>query len=92
MTEKIDFVEFAELCSQWHGGQESMMYAIASTGSLSFGKYRPHGCEDDEIWMIRLLTNLKNEIKHCLPHAENDDIKSLKSFQRFVKQQIRKLE
>lgn len=49
----MDRIEFEpeELAAaeQWHGGQSSMLYAIASTGALSRGseRFRPHvdcGC------------------------------------------------
>lgn len=45
----MDRIEFgadeSEVAMQWHGGQSSMLYALASTGALSRGTIRPRtGC------------------------------------------------
>ena len=40
--ERIEFEpEELSVAGQWHGGQSSMLYAIASTGALSRGTQRP---------------------------------------------------
>lgn len=53
MTKKKEEIEFdgdeLEAAQAWHGGIASMLYAIASTGSLRKGSIRPskyHDCED----------------------------------------------
>jgi hypothetical protein len=40
--------EFVSLAGEWHDGQDSMLYAVSSTGNLSRGSIRP--CEDDGYW------------------------------------------
>lgn len=84
MTEKIDFAEFAELCSQWHGGQSSMMYAVASTGELALGSYMPLDCEDEHEWMQKLLRDLLCEINICLRICDSEDSDQLHEFKKKV--------
>lgn len=38
--------EEIDAATSWHGGQSSMLYAVASTGSLSRGTIRPMGDDD----------------------------------------------
>lgn len=47
--------------SEWHSGQYSMMYAIASTGSLSLGTHRPEPDMTDAEWLSRLASDLEDE-------------------------------
>lgn len=71
-----------ELCQNWHGGQSSMMYAVASTGDLTTGSVRPstydeysHGLPvwrpmtDDE-WLAELAYGLEWEARQCLKILE----------------------
>jgi len=32
---------FVDLCCDWHGGTDCMLYAVASTGTLIIGSIRP---------------------------------------------------
>lgn len=68
----IDFSEYAHLCSEWHSGQSSMMYAVASTGGLSLGRYKPIDVDTDKEWMLRLLSGLLVEIKNCVKICQDN--------------------
>lgn len=50
-----------DAAAAWHGGGDSMLYAISSTGSLSRGTIRPYGVETDEEWMDELRQSLEWE-------------------------------
>lgn len=45
----------------WHGGQGSMLYAVASTGALRLGTRRPRGVDNDREWFIYLANELEDE-------------------------------
>lgn len=54
------------LATEWHGGQSSMLYAVASTGALTFGTVRPswwpgQPMTDDE-WGRHLAAKLAREL------------------------------
>lgn len=69
----IDFTKYAELCSQWHSGQGSMLYAVASTGGLSLGRYKPDDVDTDIEWMLRLLSGLLAEVRNCVKISADDE-------------------
>jgi len=58
---------------QWHGGQESMLYAIVSTGALKRGSMRPHDESGrpltDAEWLNRLAERLESEVQSCIWYA-----------------------
>lgn len=58
--------ERRELAIGWHGGQSSMLYAIASTGDLYRGTVRPYGIERASEWDAWLLDALRVELRECL--------------------------
>jgi hypothetical protein len=67
--------EFASIAANWHGGQASMLYAVASTGSLSRGSIRPQVRDydtgagrqaDDAEWIHGLAETLSSELSDCL--------------------------
>lgn len=77
---------FVRLAESWHGGQDSMLYAVASTGGLTPGTHRPwHPDEsrpmDDAEWLVSLWSRLATELRegaawmadHPLPDADYDD-------------------
>lgn len=74
--------EFVTLSSDWHGGQSSMLYAIASTGNLSMGSRRPimndeYDCSayrpmTDEEWIAHMYVKLRNELNEILKYDIND--------------------
>jgi len=59
-------VEYVNLCIDWHGGQSSIMYAIASTGNLTRGTIRPQNDNDewmtDDEWLCHLYYELSCEL------------------------------
>lgn len=63
-------------CADWHGGQFSMLYAIASTGSLSLGeRYYSRWYDDDERteMFIELMEDLNREINYTISHMNDTD-------------------
>lgn len=64
MTEPIYIPTDAErtFATDWHGGQGSMLYAVASTGALSRGTVRPYGTETDDEWDDWLRFRLRAEL------------------------------
>jgi hypothetical protein len=64
-----------EAASSWHGGGQSMLYAISSTGSLSLGTRRPHNDEEnrpmtDDEWFAYIAANLEGEAEEALEQAK----------------------
>jgi len=59
-----------ELASAWHGGQSSMLYAVASTGALSRGTIRA-GRSDAE-WSHDLVLQLQHELSETLEGMERE--------------------
>jgi len=61
-----------DAATSWHGGQSSMLYAVASTGALSRGTQRPYG-EDgpmsDDAWLQELASALASEAEECAGFA-----------------------
>lgn len=53
------------LARDWHGGQASMLYAVASTGGLSRGTIMPMSVDTDEEWNAYLLDALARELVEC---------------------------
>lgn len=51
------------LAADWHGGQASMLYAVASTGVLSLGTRRPVDCATDAEWADHLRNRLCAELR-----------------------------
>ena len=58
---------YVTVCRDWHDGQSSMMYAIASTGRLSPGSNRPFGEDGFPVsgreWYRQLWAGLASEIR-----------------------------
>ena len=60
--------ECIQLATDWHDGQSSMLYAVASTGSLSRGSVRPTTDDPprpmtDYEWMLDLCEQLSSELR-----------------------------
>jgi hypothetical protein len=53
----------------WHGGQASMLYAVASTGALSLGSIMPHKCETEHEWRHDLAERLYIEVRSTAREA-----------------------
>lgn len=45
-------------CADWSGGQDCMLYAVASTGNLTTGTIRPVGCDTPEKWYLHIWREL----------------------------------
>lgn len=58
------------VAEQWHGGQSSMLYAIASTGALRRGSIRPRYCETDAEWFAYLASRLAEEAESLIAVAQ----------------------
>lgn len=90
--------EYLELCESWHGGQDSMFYAISSTEALSLGTHsKIWGEQDsDEFWMLGLMEDTIREIKICIGHCENghypDDKELLERFLSYMETKKSELE
>ena len=68
--------EYIDLCNHWYSGQGDMMYAVASTGSLSLGSICPVYDYDDKAdrdlkWYYTLCLDLSTSILHARRSAEN---------------------
>lgn len=50
------------LAKDWHGGQSSMLYAVASRGVLELGTIRPANCSSDDEWKNDLRWLLATEL------------------------------
>ena len=91
--------EFIDLCNPWHSGQDSMMYAIASTGNLTTGDVRPYDAYEDrhytdEEWYVNLFVQLEVEICQLLKlssPAVDDQRYELTEFQKWTEGIIEKL-
>lgn len=70
MSERIDFDddELATAAS-WHAGQETMLYAISSTGYLARGTIRPRHCTTDAEWWADIRERLASECEETIRQA-----------------------
>jgi len=72
--DRIEFdADEIQAASTWHGGQASMLYAIASTGDLSRGTSRPQADDDrpmtDHEWLADLAGRLADEAEMAAASA-----------------------
>ena len=80
MEEAIHFTtEEVEFASGWHGGQNSMLYAIASTGKLSVGSESFRRGRPDTVWLCDLVLALIDELLDVNVHFYGDDVKVARS-------------
>jgi hypothetical protein len=82
MTTQINSIkipqQYIDLCDGWHGGQDSMLYAIASTGNLTLGSIRPSVYDSDrymtdEEWYWSLFCDLGAELRQIIRNIEKRD-------------------
>lgn len=81
MTLEFDDDEM-RVAMEWHGGVRSMLYAIASTGTLRIGSRRPDPEMTDAEWLQDLAWRLSSEAEQCAEDAEEtapDDVEYLLS-------------
>lgn len=79
--------EFVELAKHWHGGQDDMLYAVASTGGLTIGNRMPMGVESDQEWYASLWSGLAADIRYAVRSARKsnaDDLPALELFLDFA--------
>lgn len=97
-----------DIASEWHGGQWSMLYAIASTGSLTLGSVRPNVWDDDTDeerpatdaeWYRSLLSDLSRELDLVLramegvyPQTERYDYHDVLAFRDAVDSRISRMD
>jgi hypothetical protein len=70
------------LAAAWHGGQSSMMYAVASTGTMALGTIRPqiwynnkeYGPASDAEWKAMLIENLIHELRCIAGHWAEEPV------------------
>jgi len=77
--ERIEFDgDELDAANNWHGGQSSMLYAIASTGALSRGTIRPVGDDGhpmmDAQWLAHLAERLEGEASDAADKAHNETL------------------
>ena len=65
--------EERELAVGWHGGQGSMLYAVASHGHLARGSVMPYHVDTDDEWNADLLDRLARELVECDMTGHDDD-------------------
>lgn len=82
--------KFIDLATQWHGGQDSFLYAVSSSGGLTIGTDRPYDNDaeryltDDE-WHLRLWQGLESEVRDCYRY---DASNSLARFLKFCEETV----
>jgi hypothetical protein len=83
--------EFVQLASEWHGGQDSILYAISSTGNLTLGTTMPCDLNTQEEWYVHLWDELDVELNHLCNMLEKKefqrkDIPKLREFQKYAEE------
>lgn len=82
MTTQINSIEiprqYVDLCKDWYDGQNSTLYAIASTGNLTLGSIRPRVYDSDrymtdEEWYWSLFSDLGVELRQIIRNIEKQD-------------------
>jgi hypothetical protein len=63
--------EQVKLACDWHGGQSSMLYAVASTGALKRGTVQPYGSVTVAEWNVDLLDRLHGELVRTAQEADD---------------------
>lgn len=90
--------EFLSLASEWYQGSGSMLYAIASTGSLTTGSIRPSGMTDEE-WYVSLFDDLGSELYDTIKltdridtgkHADHDALREFRAWADDIAERLRK--
>lgn len=81
--------DYVQLCSDWHDGQSSMLYAIASTGNLTTGTVRPVYCDTDLEWYADLYSSLYSELYRLIRGLDEstDDYYTLVEFRDWAEEQ-----
>ena len=102
MDTKIEVVkipnEFVELAEQWHDGQDSMFYALSSTGELKLGTIRPYDQYikrylTDQEWHVSLWSWLACDVRFVIKSLKktHEDYITLQHFDKFCEQTVLEL-
>ena len=68
-----------KLATEWHGGQQTMLYALSSTGNLTPGPVRPGWCRCTADHYYSLYDSLKWELNDIIKaHPAHPDIPDIK--------------
>jgi hypothetical protein len=88
-----------DLCTDWAGGTDCMLRAVASTRNLTIGTRRPGGCDSDEKWYLTIWRELSCDIGHAVSlsrrdngYSDDDEVRDLIEFEDWVDFQIERLE
>lgn len=77
---EIEFDDSVQkFASEWHGGQNTMLYAIASTGKLSIGSESFRRGRPDIVWLYDLVLALIDELVSDQVHFHGEDLKVFRS-------------
>lgn len=86
--------QYLTLASEWHSGQDCMLYAFASSGGIELGTQRPWGdfvdrYLTDQEWHVSLWSSLESDVSRAAESAEksgHDDATELREFAEFCKE------
>ena len=72
--------DYLDLCADWHGSIDCLLYAVSSTGGLTTGTHRPTCCDSDEKWYLHLWRGLASDVWYAVCaakptcNAEDDEV------------------
>lgn len=77
---------YFDLCRGWYDGMD-ILYAVASTGSLTMGTIRPAGSDTPEKWYLSLWFDLASDVSSARRAAEStghEDAPALLQFEEWA--------
>lgn len=86
--------EYLDLASDWHSGQDDLLYALSSTGDLTLGSRRPYSANadrslTDQEWHVYLWGLLGCDVRRAAKAAAkmgHDDVLTLREFETFCEE------
>lgn len=88
---------FLTFARDWHGGQNCMLYAVASTGEVRCGSIRPVNDNDeymtDQEWIVHLWARLERDVRlvRKTMGESNADYNTAVAFETFCAETVRAL-
>jgi hypothetical protein len=84
--------EYVDLACNWYSGQSDMLYAIASTGTIGTGDYRPWNDDEnrpmtDGEWMDLLVSDSAYDLGKAISAAtrmKHTDLPALQEFAEWL--------
>lgn len=72
---------FVSLAADWAGGEDCMLRAVSSTGTVALGTIRPYDRDagrylTDPEWFVSLFAALASDIRSCLRLARRNPLGS----------------